>query len=52
VRSNNHAIRSALMVLVAVALIGPMIGGALFGPGGIRENNIRHPGQRGTGREG
>ena len=51
-RSNNHAIRSALMVLVAVALIGPMIGGALFGPGGIRENNIRHPGQRGTGREG
>jgi hypothetical protein len=49
VRSNNHAIRS---VLVAVALIGPMIGGALFGPGGMRENNIRRPGQRGTGREG
>jgi ABC-type proline/glycine betaine transport system permease subunit len=35
VRSNNHAIRSALVVLVAVALIGAMIGGALFGPGGM-----------------
>jgi hypothetical protein len=31
VRSNNHAIRSA-MVVVLVALIG----GTLFGPGGMR----------------
>jgi hypothetical protein len=37
-----------MVVLVAVALIG----GTLFGPGGMWENNICRPGQSGTGREG
>jgi hypothetical protein len=52
VSSNKRAIRNALVMLAAVALIGPMIGGTLFGPGGMWENNIRRPGQRGIGREG
>jgi len=39
-------------MLAAVALIGPMIGGTLFGSGGMWENNICRPGQRGTGGEG
>ena len=32
------------MVLVAIALIGPMIGGTLFGPGGMWEDTDRAAG--------
>jgi putative membrane protein len=44
VRSNNRGLLIALMVLVAIALIGPMIGGTLFGPGGMWEDTDRAAG--------
>ena len=43
-RSNNRGLLIALMVLVAIALIGPMIGGTLFGPGGMWEDTDRAAG--------
>jgi putative membrane protein len=43
-RSNNRGLLIALMVLVAIALIGPMIGGILFGPGGMWEDTDRAAG--------
>ena len=43
-RSNNRGLLIALMVVVAIALIGPMIGGTLFGPGGMWEDTDRAAG--------
>ena len=43
-RSNNRGLLIALMVLFAIALIGPMIGGTLFGPGGMWEDTDRAAG--------
>ena len=43
-RNNNRGLLIALMVLVAIALIGPMIGGTLFGPGGMWEDTDRAAG--------
>ena len=43
-KNDNRGLLIALVVLVAIALIGPMIGGTLFGPGGIWENTDRAPG--------
>jgi uncharacterized membrane protein len=44
VKSDNRGLLLALVVLVALALVGPMIGGTLFGPGGIWENTDQAPG--------
>jgi putative membrane protein len=44
VKSDNRGLLIALVVLVAVALIGPMIGGTLFGPGGMWEDTDRAAG--------
>jgi uncharacterized membrane protein len=44
VRSDNRGLLIALVVLVALALMGPMIGGTLFGPGGMWENTDRAAG--------
>jgi uncharacterized membrane protein len=44
VKSDNRGLLIALVVLVALALIGPMIGGTLFGPGGMWEDTDRAPG--------
>jgi uncharacterized membrane protein len=44
VRSDNRGLLIALVVLVAIALIGPMIGGTLFGPGGMWEDTDRAAG--------
>ncbi len=43
-RSDNRGLLIALVVLVAIALIGPMIGGTLFGPGGMLEDTDRAAG--------
>ena len=43
-KSDNRGLLIALVVLVALALIGPMIGGTLFGPGGMWEDTDRAPG--------
>ena len=43
-RNDNRGLLIALMVLVAIALIGPMIGGTLFGPGGMWQNTDQAPG--------
>ena len=43
-RTDNRGLLIALMVLVAIALIGPMIGGTLFGPGGMWEDTDRAAG--------
>jgi uncharacterized membrane protein len=43
-RSDNRGLLIALVVLVALALIGPMIGGTLFGPGGMWEDTDRAAG--------
>ena len=43
-RNNNRGLLIALMVLVAIALIGPMICGTLFGPGGMWEDTDRAAG--------
>ncbi len=37
-RSNNRALLIVFVVLLVLALIGPTIGGALFGPGGMWED--------------
>ena len=42
--NGNRGPLIALVVLVALALIGPMIGGTLFGPGGMWEDTDRAPG--------
>jgi uncharacterized membrane protein len=44
VRNDNRGLLIALVVLVALALIGPMIGGTLFGPGGMWEDTDQAPG--------
>ena len=44
VRNDNRGLLIALVVLVVLALIGPMIGGALFGPGGTWEDTDRAAG--------
>jgi hypothetical protein len=44
VRSDNRRLLIVFVVLLALALIGPMIGGTLFGPGGMWENTDRAPG--------
>jgi len=44
VKNDNRGLLIALVVLVALALIGPMIGGTLFGPGGMWEDTDRAPG--------
>jgi uncharacterized membrane protein len=44
VKSDNRGLLIALVVLVAIALIGPMIGGTLFGPGGMWEDTDRAAG--------
>jgi putative membrane protein len=44
VKSDNRGLLIALVVLVAMALIGPMIGGTLFGPGGMWEDTDRAAG--------
>jgi uncharacterized membrane protein len=44
VRSNNRALLIVFEVLLALALIGPMIGGTLFGPGGMWEDTDRAAG--------
>ncbi len=43
-RSDNRGLLITLVVLVAIALIGPMIGGTLFGPGGMWEDTDRAAG--------
>ena len=43
-KSDSRGLLIALVVLVALALIGPMIGGALFGPGGMWEDTDRAAG--------
>ena len=43
-KSDNRGLLIALVVLVAIALIGPMIGGTLFGPGGMWEDTDRAAG--------
>ena len=43
-KNDNRGLLIALVVLVALALIGPMIGGTLFGPGGMWEDTDRAPG--------
>jgi putative membrane protein len=44
VKNDNRGLLIALVVLVALALIGPMIGGTLFGPGGMWEDTDRAAG--------
>jgi uncharacterized membrane protein len=44
VRSNNRPLLIVFLVLLALALIGPMIGGTLFGPGGMWEDTDRAAG--------
>ena len=43
-RSNNRPLLIVFLVLLALALIGPMIGGTLFGPGGMWEDTDRAAG--------
>jgi uncharacterized membrane protein len=43
-RNDNRRLLIVFVVLLALALIGPMIGGTLFGPGGMWENTDRAPG--------
>ena len=43
-RSNNCPLLIVFVVLPALVLIGPMIGGTLFGPGGIWEDTDRAAG--------
>ena len=43
-KSDNRGLQIALVVPVAIALIGPMIGGTLFGPGGMWEDTDRAAG--------
>jgi uncharacterized membrane protein len=38
VKNDNRGLVIAMVALVVLALIGPMIGGALFGSGGMWEN--------------
>jgi uncharacterized membrane protein len=44
VRGDNRRLLIVFAVLLVLALIGPMIGGTLFGPGGMWENTDRVPG--------
>jgi putative membrane protein len=44
VRRDNRGLLITLVVLVAIALLGPMIGGTLFGPGGMWEDTDRAAG--------
>jgi uncharacterized membrane protein len=44
VRNDNRGLLIVFVVLVALALIGPMIGGMLFGPGGTWEDTDRAAG--------
>jgi len=44
VRGDNRRLLIVFAVLLVLALIGPMIGGTLFGPGGMWENTDRAPG--------
>jgi putative membrane protein len=44
VRSDNRRLLIVFVVLLALALIGPTIGGMLFGPGGMWEDTDRAPG--------
>jgi uncharacterized membrane protein len=44
VRNDNRGLLIVFVVLVALALIGPMIGGMLFGPGGMWEDTDRAAG--------
>ena len=43
-RSDNRRLLSVFIVLIALALVGPTIGGMLFGPGGMWEDTDRAPG--------
>jgi uncharacterized membrane protein len=43
-RNDNRRLLIVFIVLLMLALIGPMIGGTLFGPGGMWENTDRAPG--------
>ena len=43
-RGDNRRLLIVFAVLLVLALIGPMIGGTLFGPGGMWENTDRAPG--------
>ena len=43
-RDDNRRLLIVFAVLLVLALIGPMIGGTLFGPGGMWENTDRAPG--------
>jgi uncharacterized membrane protein len=43
-KNGNRGLLIALVVLAALALIGPIIGGTLFGPGGMWEDTDRAPG--------
>ena len=43
-KNDNRGLLIALVALVVLAMIGPMIGGALFGPGGMWENTDRAAG--------
>ena len=43
-KSNNRALLIVFEVLLALALIGPKIGGTLFGPGGMWEDTDRAAG--------
>ena len=43
-RNGNRGLLIVFVVLLALALVGPMIGGTLFGPGGVWENTNRAPG--------
>ena len=43
-RTNNRALLIVFVVLLALAFIGPVIGGTLFGPGGMWEDTDRAAG--------
>ena len=43
-RSDSRRLLIVFVVLLALALIGPMIGGTLFGPGGMWEDTDGAPG--------
>ncbi|MDQ3910377.1 MAG: hypothetical protein M3305_01045 [Actinomycetota bacterium] len=43
-RRDNRRLLIVFVVLLVLALIGPMIGGTLFGPGGMWQNTDRAPG--------
>ncbi|MDQ3864685.1 MAG: SHOCT domain-containing protein [Actinomycetota bacterium] len=43
-RSDNRRLLIVFVVLLMLALIGPIIGGTLFGTGGMWENTDRAPG--------